>query len=74
MPKIMNKPETEPSKIDPERRDVVIYEIATGKVSSFAGINMTSYGHYNYGKRVLTAQERCNEHYSAVAVPVRSAT
>ncbi len=50
--------------------DVVIYEIESQRVEAIVGKEMTlDSGHYNSRKRVDTALDRINEHFSVAIVP-----
>jgi len=52
-----------------KKYDVVIYELATGKIESIPGKAMQmDKGFYNAEKRLGTVCSRLNEHYSAVIV------
>jgi hypothetical protein len=45
--------------------DVVIYEVATMKIDTIAGKDLSLFtGHYNAERRVETVEQRINERYS----------
>jgi len=50
--------------------DVVIFEIATKKVTSIVGVGMQlDEGHYNAQKRIETVLPRLNDNFDVSAVP-----
>lgn len=53
--------------------DVVIYEIASGKIETFAGKDLPSelgrHGFHTVEKRQKTVEPRLNDHYDVMVVP-----
>ena len=53
--------------------DVVIYEISTGKIETFAGKDLPSeqgrHGFHTVEKRQKTVETRINDHYDVMVVP-----
>jgi hypothetical protein len=66
----ITKTKASQSSTDSDRRDVVVYQIETRKITNIVGRDLGSTGHHTYTKRVDTLLERCNEHYGVAAVPV----
>ena len=58
--------------MDTEAQDVVIFEVATRKVTNIVGRNLTDKGFHTVEKRLETVAGRLNEHYDVEAVPAGS--
>lgn len=51
------------------KKDVVIYELGSGKVESIAGKDLTEGGFHTPDKRLMTVLPRLNDNFSASIVP-----